>query len=171
MRQVSATDKKIVLKVQRPISVGSISVEMCLVAPVLLVLLFGIIEFGLIFKDTAILKQSAREGARTAAVGATTAEITDQVIASAVTISQENLDIELKYRVYAAGWPAWDTAAVLGDMGSGGDIQNNAPEGAQIRVQVTYPHHLISGRLFSQLADDPESQTMTLVTSATMRRE
>ncbi len=171
MRQYSTKGPSARLKVRRQVIVGSISVEMVLVTPVLLVLLFGIIEFGLAFKDIAMLRQAAREGSRAGAVGAVTSAITDRVTASAATLNPENLEIEMKYRVYAGGWPSWDQAATLGDTGSGADAQNNAPQGAQIRIRITYPHSLISGRLFSHWADDPEGQTMTLVSSATMRRE
>jgi len=150
---------------------GSVTVEMVLVTPILLVLLFGIIEFGLIFKDIAILKQATREGARAAAIGATTTEIIDQVKASAATIPPDTLSIELKYRTYSGGWPSWDSAPTLGDTGSGETAQNNAMQGDQIRVKVSYPHELISGRLFSGLADNPETRTMTLSTSSVMRRE
>lgn len=171
MSQAKAEEQTNRLKVRRPITVGSISVEMALVTPLLLVLLFGIIEFGLIFKDVAVLKQAAREGVRDAALGETTTEITARVESNAATLNIENLDIEMKYRVYAGSWPMWDSAPTLDNIGSGEGAQNNAPQGAQIRVQITYPHHLISGSLFSELADDPEGETMTLTACSTMRRE
>ena len=151
--------------------VGVVTVEMALVTPLLLVLLFGIIEFGLIFKDVSIMRQAAREGVRAAAVGATTDMIRAQVRSSAPTLRDEDLTIELKYRVYNDGWPAWESAPALGNAGTGGATANNAPNGAQIRVRVTYPHHLISGRLFSGWSDDPNGQIMTLTSTCTMRRE
>ncbi len=163
--------QKTIIGSQQPANRGSITVEMVLVTPILLVLLFGIIEFGLIFKDIAILKQATREGARSAAIGAPTTQIISQVRSSAATISPDDLTIELKYRTYSDGWPSWDTAPTLGDIGNGETAQNDAPQGAQIRVQVSYPHQLISGRLFSGLADNPDSRTMTLTTSSVMRRE
>ncbi len=171
MKNQDTKTQKSILGSQRPANRGSITVEMVLVTPILLVLLFGIIEFGLIFKDIAILKQATREGVRTAAVGETTTQIISQVRSSAATISPDALTIELKYRVYSGGWPSWDSAPTLGNTGSGESAQNDAPQGAQIRVQVSYPHQLISGRLFSGLADDPDTQTMTLTTSSIMRRE
>ncbi len=171
MKNQNTKTQKSIIDSQRPANRGSITVEMVLVTPILLVLLFGIIEFGLIFKDIAVMKQATREGVRTAAVGETTTEIINQVKASAATISPEDLTIELKYRVYSGGWPSWDTASTLGNVGSGETAQNDAPQGAQIRVEVSYPHQLISGRLFSGLADNPDSQTMTLTTSSIMRRE
>ena len=171
MRNYTNENERNMISSQQRTDSGSVTVEMVLVTPILLVLLFGIIEFGLIFKDIAILKQATREGVRSAAVGETTSHITSQVEASAATISPDALTIELKYRLYSGGWPSWDSAPALGNIGSGETAQNDAPQGAQIRVQVSYPHQLISGRLFSGLADNPDSQTMTLTTSSIMRRE
>ncbi len=171
MKNHTIQNEKTMMRSQQRTDPGSVTVEMVLVTPILLVLLFGIIEFGLIFKDVAILKQATREGARIAAVGETTTQIISRVQASAATISPDALTIELKYRVYSGGWPSWDSAPTLGDVSSGETAQNNAPQGAQIRVQASYPHQLISGRLFSGLADNPDSQTMTLTTSSVMRRE
>ncbi len=171
MKNRNTKYEKDMISSQQRTDSGSVTVEMVLVTPILLVLLFGIIEFGLIFKDVAILKQATREGARTAAVGTTTTQIISQVRSSAATISPDDLTIELKYRVYSGGWPSWDTAPTLGNIGSGDTAQNDALQGAQIRAQVSYPHQLISGRLFSGLADNPDSQIMTLTTSSIMRRE
>ena len=47
---------------------GAASVEMITVLPVLLLLLFGTIEFGLLFREWMILGHSARVAARTAIV-------------------------------------------------------------------------------------------------------
>ncbi len=171
MKNHNTETERNIMRSQQRTEPGSVTVEMVLVTPILLMLLFGIIEFGLIFKDVAITKQTTREGARTAAVGATTTQIISQVQASAATISPEALIIELKYRAYSGGWPSWDAAPTLGNIGSGETAQNNAVQGNQIRVQVSYPHQLISGRLFSSLADNHDSQIMTLTTSSVMRRE
>jgi Flp pilus assembly protein TadG len=43
---------------------GAVAVEFALVLPILLVLLFGIIEFGLIMYDKALLTNASREAAR-----------------------------------------------------------------------------------------------------------
>jgi hypothetical protein len=48
---------------------GASLVEFALIAPVLSLLLFGVIEFGLVLNDYQSLRQSAREGARQAVVG------------------------------------------------------------------------------------------------------
>ena len=48
---------------------GASAVEMAMVAPFLLLLLLGIIEFGYVFGQYNEVRHSAREGARYAAVG------------------------------------------------------------------------------------------------------
>jgi len=48
---------------------GAAAVEFALVLPVLVLLLFGIIEFGLVFDAQLTITHAAREGARVASVG------------------------------------------------------------------------------------------------------
>jgi Flp pilus assembly protein TadG len=49
---------------------GASAVEMALLAPLLFMLVFGIIEFGLAFLQVQSLRTAVREGGRQAAVGA-----------------------------------------------------------------------------------------------------
>jgi len=55
---------------------GQALVELALILPILLLLVFGIIEFGRIFGTHLMITHGAREGARAASVGATDSEIT-----------------------------------------------------------------------------------------------
>jgi Flp pilus assembly protein TadG len=48
---------------------GQTLVEFALVLPILLILIFGAIEFGRVFHATHVITSAAREGARVAAVG------------------------------------------------------------------------------------------------------
>lgn len=50
---------------------GAVAVEMALVAPVLLVLLIGLIDFGFVFNAKIAVTQAAREAARVVALGGT----------------------------------------------------------------------------------------------------
>lgn len=59
---------------------GQTLVELALVLPVLLILIFGVIEFGRIFHATHVITSAAREGARAAAVGKTNDTIEDKVV-------------------------------------------------------------------------------------------
>lgn len=54
---------------------GVAAVEFALVVPILLVVLFGIIDFGFAINRYAIVNNSAREGVREASLGGTEAEI------------------------------------------------------------------------------------------------
>ncbi len=49
---------------------GASTVEFALVVPILFMLLFGIIQFGIAFGNQLAITHAAREGARLAAVGA-----------------------------------------------------------------------------------------------------
>lgn len=143
---------------------GSTTVEFALVLPVLMVLLFGIVEFGLIFKDVLAINQAAREGARAAAVGSTTTTISARATASATTLTTANITTTSSYRTYTSGtWSAWTTLTNSGNS-------NAAPSGAQVKVALSYPHTLVTGGLFSRIAD-PNSNRITLTTSMVMRRE
>jgi len=138
-----------------------------MVAPLLIFLLFGIIEFGLMVKDLVGVNQAAREGARSAAVGATPATLDARIAGAAPTINADNLDITYDFRSYDDGtgsWGSWQTLGV-------DDSENNAEPGDQIRISIQYPHQLVTGGLFAGLADDPENGTVTLSTAIVMQRE
>jgi Flp pilus assembly protein TadG len=53
---------------------GASAVEFALIAPLLFMLIFGIIYFGIAFLNLQTLRSSVREGGRAAAVGAPTVE-------------------------------------------------------------------------------------------------
>ena len=146
---------------------GIATVELAIVAPLLILLLFGIIEFGLIVKDMVGLNQAAREGARTAAVGATPTTIDSRIAASAPTIDTGQITELYEYRSYDQDTSSWGDWTVLGVDGE----YNNAAEGDQIRISLQYPHQLVTGGVFASLADDPENSTITLSTAIAMRRE
>ncbi len=58
---------------------GQAMLELALVLPVLLLLLFGIFEFGRLFHDYMVVTSAAREGARAGAVGASNTVIVNHV--------------------------------------------------------------------------------------------
>lgn len=103
---------------------GQSLVEFALVLPLLLILLFGIIDFGLGLSRWIVITNAAREGARLGAVGRPPSDVEAKTIAassglldsSAVTVDYED--------VGANGYPA-----------DGGD---------SVVVKVTYDYQLIS---------------------------
>ena len=74
---------------------GQALVELALVLPVLIMLTFGIVEFGRIFNAYLVVNQSAREGARKGIVGATDSEIMTAVNNSASTLNTAKLTIAI----------------------------------------------------------------------------
>jgi hypothetical protein len=142
-------------------------VELALVAPLLIFLLFGIIEFGIMVKDVVGLNQAAREGARCAAVGATPTTLTNRVISSAPGIPGEQIVTLYEYRSYDEDTAVWSSWTALGTL----DAENDATPGDQIKVSLTYPHALVTGQLFAGLADDPEQGTINLHAAIIMLRE
>ncbi len=153
--------------VRMPRTKAMATVELAMVLPIVLLLLFGIIEFGLLFKDGLILREAAAVGARAAAVGATPASIEEIIHSNLPTIDSSAVSITLRYRVWTGdGWGAW-TALGTNEEGT----ENDAPKGAQIRVRLSYQHPLIAGSLFSWLATDQDNNTVQLKATAVARRE
>ena len=62
---------------------GQSTVEFAILLPFLILLLLGIIQFGIIFSSYITVTSAAREGARIAIVGASDSEIKNKVIDSA----------------------------------------------------------------------------------------
>lgn len=58
---------------------GQAVVELALVLPILLLILFGIFEFGRIFNADLVITNASREGARKAAVGGSDSEVASTV--------------------------------------------------------------------------------------------
>ncbi len=146
---------------------GATTVELAMVAPLLIFLLFGIIEFGLMVKDLVGVNQAAREGARSAAVGATPSTLDTRIAGAAPTINGADLSITYDYRAFDESTGTWGSWTTLGTDGG----ENNAEAGDQIRITINYPHQLVTGGLFAGLADDPETGTVTLNTAIVMQRE
>lgn len=146
---------------------GAVAVEFALIAPVLMILLFGAIEFGLAFKDLLVLNQAAREGARAASVGDTVSAVLSRIDSAASTLDYQDMTITLERRHLVGGtWTSWCT---LGDAASVN--QNDATVGAQVRVHIVYPHTLVTGLLFSRLATNADGASFNLQSEMVMRRE
>lgn len=75
---------------------GQALVEMALILPVLLILLMGIVQFGIIFSGQIAVASAAREGARIAAVGADDGKIA-MVVQDALegSVFLENINTEV----------------------------------------------------------------------------
>lgn len=68
---------------------GQSMVEFALILPILLLLLTGIVDFGLLLHDQLKVSEAAREGARTAALGGNNANVYARVnqVASGLSVN------------------------------------------------------------------------------------
>ena len=58
---------------------GAVAVELAFVLPILLMLIFGVIEYGRVFSQLEVYESAAREGARAAAVRGTSGDVVSAV--------------------------------------------------------------------------------------------
>jgi len=66
---------------------GSVAVEFALLLPVLLLIIFGVIDFGRAINAQITLTQAAREGARLASLGAVNPAVQNRVTLAATNLS------------------------------------------------------------------------------------
>lgn len=109
---------------------GQALVEMAFVLPILLMLVFGITEFGRILGAELILSNSAREGARYAAVGATDTEIVTKIKDTASFLDNTKLVISIT------------------------PSESLRKRGDPVKVQVQYPVEVYAP-LISEITGDP----------------
>jgi len=127
---------------------GAALVEMALVIPTLLVLIFGVTDMGLMLKDYLALNQVAREAARSAALGSSASTVRAQALKWAQTagLDVSLLWVEIEY-----------TAPQTGG--------SSPPSPGQVVVTAYYPHKFLMGSFLSL----PDAVRMR--TAVVMRRE
>jgi Flp pilus assembly protein TadG len=90
---------------------GQSMAEFAIVLPILVVFLFGIIQFGILFNNYVTLTDAVRAGARVAAVARQdsdpTGEATAMVRSSAANLDQSNLDVAV-----SSDWQSGDDVTV-----------------------------------------------------------
>lgn len=113
---------------------GAAVVEFALILPLLLVILFGIIEFSVYFFDKAVITNASREGARAG------------IVFAVPRIS--NAEIEAKVTAYCADHLiSFDPSSTLSIAVDPNDVASRTP-GVPLTVTVTYPFRFL---LFSNL--------------------
>lgn len=75
---------------------GAAMVEFAIVLPVLVMLAFGIVEFGRGYNTRITLTAAAREGARVLALGGTAADVSARVKASAPSLDPNLIVVETR---------------------------------------------------------------------------
>lgn len=140
---------------------GAAAVEFALIVGVLVLLIFGMLQFGLAFFQIQNLRAAAREGARLGAVGATGSAIRDRVAdASAGSITRaEAGGVFLTVEYSDTGADPW-TAVADGNVAcrSSAPVTTNAGVRVRMAIDGTAPQSLQD--IFT--LDIPLMPTMTL---------
>lgn len=82
---------------------GQAMVEFALILPVFILILLGIMEFGLVFHQYLVVTAASREGARVAALGGTDAETQTIVNTSAASVNTGQLTTTITPTVRVKG--------------------------------------------------------------------
>ncbi len=144
------------MKRRQQLQRGAALVEFALISTLLFLLLFGIIEVGLILGDQTQVGQAAREAARSAAVGSTIETAQASAVSAGTGLKLTPASVYLEKS--ADGGATW---AALGDTAAGA---NNAASGSLIRATVSYNHPLVTTLIFS-------GSTRLLTSKMVMQRE
>jgi len=102
-------------------------VEFAIVAPILLLLVFGIIQFGITFNNYLTLTDAVRAGARQAAVSRTLADpvgaATSRVISASSDLNASNVAVTVTPYDPSSGTDSW-------------------VQGGDVTVKATYPYSI-----------------------------
>jgi len=132
IQKIKSSLKEEPAKKQRLVTKGTSAVEFALILPVLILILFGIIEFGVIMYDQQVITNAAREGARRGIVQASpriSKEKIQEVVniyASPYLISFSSSNPPLGVNVECDGTPGSCTVF-----------------GQNLSVEVTYPYSFL----------------------------
>lgn len=133
---------------------GAALVEFALVSVLLFLILFGIIEVGLLLGSQAQVGAAAREAARAAAIGSTVGDAQMRGVNAGTGLHLAAASVYLEKSVDGVVW------IPLGDNGSA----NDALTGSLIRATVTYNHPLATTLIFA-------GSTRLLTAKLVMQRE
>ncbi len=146
---------------------GAVSVELAMILPTLVILLFGTLEVGLLVRSSLGINHVANEAARIAAVGAVPATIDAHMASSAPGMNSQEITRTYSRRSWDSATATWSGWSTLGSNGTG----NDAVAGDQIRVSLQYPHQLILRGLLGPALGASEDNTVTLSATVVTLRE
>jgi Flp pilus assembly protein TadG len=130
---------------------GTAALEFALVCPILILLVMGTIEFGLVINKKTVVSNAAREGAREASLNPVAAEVEAVVRSALASIPAGQVTVTVSCR--------------KPDNSACASFNTDATSGGTAVIQVTYVHSLIT-----PLASTFGS-TMTVAETSEMRIE
>ena len=122
---------------------GQSLLETALVMPVLVLLLVGIVDFGLLFNNYLVVANASREGARKAAVGADNTSISASVFNAASSLDETKLTLTISP-----------------------ENEEERERGCEVSVTLVYEHSIFTP-IISSIIPNP----IELTSKSTMRME
>jgi Flp pilus assembly protein TadG len=116
---------------------GQALVEFAVILPLLLLLIMGIIEFGLMLNSYLTVRNVSREGARAGIVGSTNAEIENTIISTSPNLEESKLTINIT------------------------PTEGSRKSGDTLTVQLTYKYELIVPIISSLLGNEIDLKAQT----------
>lgn len=110
---------------------GATLVEFALLLPVLVMLLFGLVEFGVAYDHQQALTGGAREGARAASIGKTDTEIRDRVTAA---LGGSNYDGPVTVTIAATPAPGLTTLGPCDSTNTGATVNVDVSVGEKVSI-------------------------------------
>jgi Flp pilus assembly protein TadG len=116
---------------------GAEAVEFALVVPVLVLLVFGVVDFGWMINHDTMVNNASREGARLGALDPVTADITATVLQDSGTLDPSKITV---------GITCLNPPVLPSSIGTpcAGTFPQNATSGGTVIVTVNYRHSWIT---------------------------
>ena len=122
---------------------GASAVEMALIAPLLFMLVFGIIGFGLAFLQVQSVRTAVREGGRAGAVGASVSEIRQKTVDTSSGAIPSALQNSIAVTPNPQSGPVCTPNNIGNDVTVTFDTQNlNGGTGIAVRIPLLPDIHL-----------------------------
>jgi Flp pilus assembly protein TadG len=145
---------------------GAAVVEFALIAPILLLLVFGIIDFGWMLNKSTLVNNTSRDAARVASLDGSYADIDSTVDAELASAGIDPDDVTVRI--------ACTNASGTNCTGSSASYDANATTGSTVTVTITYNHHWLTpvGAMCAIVGGDScVGNTIVLQRTAQMVRE
>ena len=152
---------------------GAAAVEFAIILPLLLVLLFGIVEFSILFYNKAMITNASREGARAGIVFAET-RLNESDICQVVTDYCQNylINFDSSQILDMDNPPPQHTDSGIGDSDVDDAISNGLIDsGESLTVTVQYTYDFLVFPNLAQLAGGVFANIQTLEAVTVMRYE
>jgi Flp pilus assembly protein TadG len=125
---------------RRRTAAGASAVEFALVAPIFIMLVFGIVSFGIVFAQNLALDNAARQAARSGVVeNRTCGQIRTAATDAATTVAMQGTDVTVSIR-------RGQSSATATNACGGGDSTTpctGSAAGDSVYVRVDFTSHLV----------------------------